>query len=80
MSRIETIPDDDRYVVFDDGPQRLWMNHFGAKVRELHRLVVGHLLNDSCLRYPIRIRTQDAVNVCPDRQLRSVAQSSEYSR
>jgi hypothetical protein len=62
----EGVADVDRDVARDRRLHRLRMDDLGAEVRQLHRLVVGELVDDLGIRHQARIGRQHAVDVGPD--------------
>mgnify|MGYP000311338260 CR=1 FL=1 len=78
MCRIMAVANPDRNVLGDHRTQGLGMYDLGAKIRQLHRLVVGHLVDHPGLRNAVWISAHDAIDVGPDAQLGCVGERGEY--
>ncbi len=66
MLRIERVADMDRDTARNRRRHGLRMDDLGAEIRELHRLVVGQLVDHGRLRHQARIAAHDAVHIGPD--------------
>ncbi len=73
----EGVADPDRDVAADGRRHGLRMDHLGAEVRQLHRLVVRQRVDDLWLRHAARIGRQHAVDVGPDVDLAGIEQRAE---
>ena len=56
----------------------LRMNHLGAEVSQLHRLVIGELIDDLSVGNEARIGRQHSIHVGPNDDFRRLQQRAEY--
>ena len=66
LLRRERVADPDRNPLLHRRRHRLRMNHLGAEVRELHRLVIGERVDHRRVGHAARIGAEHAVDVGPD--------------
>eukprot|EP00162_Nutomonas_longa_P014203 comp21867_c0_seq1/m.49520 comp21867_c0_seq1/g.49520 ORF comp21867_c0_seq1/g.49520 comp21867_c0_seq1/m.49520 type:complete len:779 (-) comp21867_c0_seq1:129-2465(-) len=74
--RVECVAHNERDAVLDRGRHCLWMQHLGAKVGELHGLVVGNKVEAARTGHDARVGRVDAVNVGPDGDLARMEQGA----
>ena len=56
------------------------MQHLGAKVRQLHRLAIRHVLQQPCARHQTRIGRVKPIDVLPDAEHLAAQQVGEERR
>ncbi len=59
------------------GCHGLRVNHLGAEIRQLHRLVVRQRIDGGRIRHPARVGRQHTVDVGPDVNFRGIKQRAE---
>ena len=80
MIRREGVADPDGDLSTHRRRHGLRMDHLGAKVRQLHRLVVRQRIDHLRIRHATRIGRQHAIDVSPNMNLARIEQGAENRR